>query len=188
MIEKSTPNFSIGRQGYTPQIVVIHIMDGNLEGTNSWFATPVSKVSSNYGIGLKGEIVRYVKEEDTAWAQGRVKNPTFKLYKPNVNPNLYCISLEHEGHDLSYAPLEQLKASAQLIKEICTRWNIPIDRDHIIGHYQIFSEKPNCPATNREIINELIRLASGIPSIPDTQITIAQKIVELLKQAIALFR
>ena len=52
-------------------------------------------------------------------------------------------------------------ASANLIQEICKRWQIPIDREHIIGHYQIFSKKSNCPASSKSIIEELITLASG---------------------------
>lgn len=52
------------------------------------------------------------------------------------------------------------KTSAALIRDVCQRWNIPIDRDHIIGHYQIDGiRRPNCPAYNKAIIDELISLA-----------------------------
>lgn len=156
IIQKSSPNYKEGRQGYKPELIVLHIMDGTLAGTDDWFSKSVSQVSANYGIGLNGEIHQYVKDEDTAWAQGRVDHPTAKLLKLNVNPNLYCLSIEHEGHDLSKAPDTQLNASVELIKALATKWNIPIDRDHIIGHYQIFAGKPNCPATDKSIIDKII--------------------------------
>ena len=57
-------------------------------------------------------------------------------------------------------------ASVELIREISRRWNIPIDREHIIGHYQISSKKPNCPAANRAIVDELIALAKPPTSTP----------------------
>lgn len=165
IIQKPCTNFKTGRDGYKPEIIVIHIMAGTLAGTDSWFANPASQVSSNYGIGLNGEIHQYVKDEDTAWAQGRVDHPSFKLYKQGVNPNAYCLSIEHEGFDLSVAPQTQLQASADLIKSLATKWNIPLDRDHVIGHYQVYSLKPNCPSTDKSVIDKLISMAGGVSPI-----------------------
>jgi len=163
IIKKWTPNFAVGRKSMKPEIIVIHVMDGTLKGTDSWFANSDSQVSSHYGVGLTGEIHQYVNDEDTAWTNGQVSSPSFKLYKPGINPNLYTISIEHEGHDLSKAPESQLSASASLIRSIALMHNIPIDRDHIIGHYQIKATKPNCPSTNKSIIDELVRRACVDP-------------------------
>ncbi len=160
IIQKFSPNFS-SRENYKPELLVIHVMDGSLTGTDSWFASSASKVSAHYGIGLKGEIHQYVQETMKAWHAGRVDHPNFKLYKPNINPNLYTIGIEHEGQDLSIWTDAQLQVSADLIKEICTRWSIPLDREHIVGHYQIYSLKPNCPSADKSIINRLISLAQG---------------------------
>lgn len=171
IIQKPSPNFKAGRSGYKPEIIVLHVMAGSLAGTDSWFATPTSQVSANYGIGFNGEIHQYVKDEDTAWAQGRVVNPTFTLYKPSVNPNLYCLSIEHEGQDLSVVHEAQISASVELIKALASKWNIPIDRDHIIGHYQIGAYKPNCPATDKSIIDRIVRQAQG----PEEMVSIKVK-------------
>jgi hypothetical protein len=51
------------------------------------------------------------------------------------------------------------RVSANLIREICQRWQIPIDRNHIVGHFEIFSKKPNCPASNKQILDDLVTLA-----------------------------
>ena len=72
-------------------------MSGTLIGTDSWFANPASKVSSHFGVGKNGEIHQYVKLENTAWANGVVKNPNWPLLQNGVNPNYYTVSIEHEG-------------------------------------------------------------------------------------------
>lgn len=168
IIQKPSPNFA-GRTG-KPELIVIHIMAGTLAGTDSWFASPASQVSAHYGIGVNGEIHQYVQEKDKAWHAGRILNPSFSLYKPGINPNEYTIGIEHEGQDLSKNPLIQLQTSANLTKDICTRWNIPIDRNHIIGHYQVFSDKPNCPATDKSVIDKIINLIGAAEETVSIQV------------------
>lgn len=177
IIQKPSPNFWKDRAGFKPELIVIHVMDGTLMGTDAWFQNPASQVSAHYGIGQNGEVHQYVQEKDTAWHAGRVQNPTFSLYKPNVNPNRYTIGIEHEGNATSVWSAAMKQASAAMIREICQRWGIPIDRNHIIGHYQIFSGKPNCPAQNKAIIDELVALASPTPVPP----TIPPQVEEGLK-------
>jgi N-acetyl-anhydromuramyl-L-alanine amidase AmpD len=72
IIQKKSPNFWVGRKGYRPEAIVIHIMDGTLIGTDSWFANHTSQVSAHYGIGKNGEIHQYVQENDTACTRVRV--------------------------------------------------------------------------------------------------------------------
>jgi hypothetical protein len=63
MITRLVKNFTAGRKGLKPVAIVIHIMEGTLNGTESWFNTPSSQVSSHYGIGKSGEVRQWVKEE-----------------------------------------------------------------------------------------------------------------------------
>lgn len=178
-------NFAKGRQGYTPEIIVIHIMDGTFLGTDSWFRDPVSGVSSHYGVS-PSEIYQWVDEKDTAFHAGIVLRPKFELYKPGVNPNFYTIGIEHVGKPLQNDVWgESMKnLSAELIADIAVRNNIPLDRKHIIGHYQIRADKPNCPAVNKAIIDELIALAKVKANQPVKRTTqeIAQEIINLAKQ------
>jgi len=170
IIQKKSPNFWSGRKGYRPEAIVIHIMDGTLIGTDSWFANPSAQVSSHYGIGKNGEVHQYVNEQDAAWHAGRVDVPSWRFIKPGINPNLYTIGIEHEGgpNDIWTDAMKQ--SSSTLIREICQRWQIPIDRDHIVGHFEIFSKKPNCPASNKAILDDLVALAgqqTANPSVED---------------------
>lgn len=192
IIQKKSPNFGVGRSGYRPDLIAIHIMAGSLAGTDSWFAAPESQVSSHYGIGFNGEVHQYVQENDTAWCNGRVDNPTSKivLSRPGVNPNKYTLSIENEGQDLSIVHEAQINAIVELVKAMATKWSIPIDRDHIIGHYEIYSKKPDCPATNKSIIDRIVRQASATqvpPKVSDPIVKIdcpqskVAKILEIIK-------
>lgn len=182
IISKPSPNFWKGRGSHKPELIVIHVMDGTLAGTDSWFASTQSQVSAHYSVGKNGEVHQHVQELDTAWHAGRVLNPTFTLHKPGVNPNLYTIGIEHEGKADTLWSDAMKKASAELVKDICTRHNIPIDRQHIIGHYQIFSGKPNCPGINKSVIDEIIALAK-----PQAASKVEQAIA-LLEQALSILK
>lgn len=183
IIQVPSPNYKTGRGNFVPEVIVLHIMAGSLSGTDSWFSNPVSQVSSHFGVGFNGEVHQYVKGEDTAWGNGIVNLPNYKLYKPGVNPNLYTVSIEHEGYDLTAAPENQLKATVELIQFLSKTYNIPIDRDHIIGHYQIdLTRKPNCPSVNKGIIDTIVARAVVQPTQTNQQVV--AKIQDLLKQII----
>ena len=166
IINVISPNFTQGRKNYKPEAIVIHIMAGTLPGTDNWFATSQSSVSAHYGIGREGNIHAYVSETNTAWHTGRVNNPSWGLIKPAgnglyINPNYYTIGIEHEGSEDSEWTPEMYETSAALIRDICARWSIPLDRNHIIGHHEIFSLK-TCPG-HKVDLNKLITLAGGNP-------------------------
>lgn len=139
-----SPNKEKGRRGYRPEAVVIHIMDGVLSGNDSWFRSPESKVSAHYGIGDHGDVHQYVAETDTAWHAGRTYRSSWTLLKPGINPNLYTIGIEHEGQADTPWSDEMLRASIQLVAELCNRWSIETDRDHVVGHREIYARK-SCP-------------------------------------------
>lgn len=154
-------NFRAGRAGQRPEAIVIHVMDGTLVGTDSWFNDPVSKVSAHYGVGKSGAVHQYVKETDTAFHAGTVVRPTWPLYRPNSNPNYYTIGIEHEGRGLNANPWPsaQLDASLALAADIAARWHIPIDANHIIGHHAIRASKPNCPGRGLDLAAYIARLS-----------------------------
>lgn len=194
IIQKLVTNFRAGRTlngiTYKPEAVVIHIMDGSLVGTDEWFANPKSEVSAHYGIGKTGEVHQYVKEEDQAWHAGRVDRPVWKGIKPGINPNLYTIGIEHEGRPLTNDvwPEAMKVASASMIADICKRYNISIDRDHVIGHYEIFAGKPHCPGVNRSILDELVARAKAINTPVDITKDKIAKAKSLLDEAVTILK
>ncbi len=163
-----SPNFAAGRKTYTPIAIVIHIMEGSRASTDSWFGSTVSQVSAHYGIGINGEIHQYVQETDTAWHAGRVNAPTWALIKPAgngsyINPNYYTVGIEHEGDETTEWSDATYTSSSSIISEIAKRWNIPIDRQHIVGHHEIYALKA-CPGTKVDF-EKLIAMALGNPAL-----------------------
>lgn len=151
-------NYTSGRSGYKPEAFVIHIAEGSLKGAESWFNNPNSKASSHYMIGKEGQIVQFVEDLNTAWHAGGVEEPAWNKLKPNINPNLYTIGIEHEGfHDQVWTQAT-INSSVQLIASLCNKYNIIPNEETIIGHYQINSvSRSNCPAIDKSIITTIIK-------------------------------
>lgn len=147
-----SPNFKKGRRGYKIKAIVDHITAGNYPGCLNWLRNPASKASAHYLITRAGEIYQLVKDENMAWHAGRVNKPTWSgLIKKAgiaVNPNYYTIGIEHEGQPYQALTEAQYQATLWLHGMLCKKYNIPIDDEHIIGHYRIYSLKPNCPGRN----------------------------------------
>jgi N-acetylmuramoyl-L-alanine amidase len=155
-------NFVKGRSPrFHPEAIVIHIMEGTLGGTSAWFNNPSAKVSAHYGVGKTGQLQQYVSEPDTAFHAGIVDNPSWVLLKPHVNPNHYTIGIEHEGFSNDDWSQDQYRASANLVAEIAARWNITLDRLHVVGHREIRASK-TCPGF-RVNLHALVDLARQAP-------------------------
>ena len=163
--QHTSPNRTIGRSGWTPDIIVCHITDGAFDGAVSWLTNPASQVSSHFVVAQDGRVAQLVPIQDTAWANGTVNdasdnrgNQHSKLAivrERGVNANLYTISIEHEGRfseTQGELTPKQLDASKELIAHIRAEvkriynTEIPLDREHIVGHSDITPRwKPNCP-------------------------------------------
>jgi len=137
-------NYTKGRQGNDVKRLVVHWVVGTLESADATFANPQRNASAHYGIG-DNDIHRYVKDEDTAWHCG------------DWLWNLKTIGIEHEGGPNLPISEDTYKSSAMLIKNLCTKYNIPIDREHITGHSDYVATQ--CPGTFD--IDKVIKLAKG---------------------------
>ena len=153
-------NFGVGRLGNKINKIVVHWMVGTLESCDSTFQSPTRKASAHYGIG-DDEIHQYVKEENTAW------------HASNLIVNRQSIGIEHEGGPDLPISEATYQTSAKLIKDICQRYNIPLDRDHIKGHREFANTQ--CPGTLD--IDRLIQLAKG-DNMTDEQKRILQFLEE----------
>ncbi len=141
----------------------MHLMDGSLVGTDTWFlqARPEAPTSAHYGIGKDGSIHQYVKDEDRSFHGGRVLAPTWKglSLHPGVNPNSWTIGIEHEGRPADVWTDAMYAASASLIRMLSEKWAIPLDRQHIAGHHEIYAPKV-CPGPHCDL-DKLIALAGS---------------------------
>lgn len=108
------------------QYVVVHTMQGSYAGSISWFQNPVSDVSAHYCMrSVDGEVTQMVRDQDRAWHVG--------------NSNSVALGIEHEGYvdDASWYTWETYQSSARLARWLCEVHEIPVDRDHIVGHVEL---------------------------------------------------
>ncbi len=111
------------REDKKPDRIVIHTVEGTKNGTLSWFKNPQSRASAHYLVGFDGEVIQIVREADAAqhlWWQPW---------------NQTSFGIEHEGYAAKNEWREaQYRASAALVRDLCRRYRIPADVDHIVSH------------------------------------------------------
>lgn len=140
-----SPNYGKGRNGKKIIAIVNHITAGTFPGCLSWMRNPQAKASAHYLVTRQGKIYQMVRDEDTSWHAGMVNKPNWSLYDGS-NPNRYTIGIEHECLSGGLLTEAQYKATVELHKMLIAKYNIPVDKDHIIGHYRIDSvNRPNDP-------------------------------------------
>lgn len=151
IIWKKSPNYAAGRNSKKVIAIVNHQTAGRGAGALSWLCNPKSQSSAHYLVMRDGTVYQLVKDSDTAYHAGIVNKPTWKLYN-GTNPNRYTIGIEHEcypevGGDGDLTEV-QYQATLELHRLLIKAHGIPVDRDHIIGHYQIDSvNRPGCPGS-----------------------------------------
>lgn len=133
-----SPNYTEGRNGRKIIAIVNHITAGAAAGAISWLSNPAAKASAHFVVTKTGLIYQLVKEEDTAFGAGIVNKPDWPLYD-GTNPNHYTLNIEHEALAGEALTDIQYQATLWLHKYLMVKWSIPIDSDHIIGHYRLDS-------------------------------------------------
>lgn len=86
--------------GCDPRFIVLHVMQGTLAGTDSWFRNGQAQVSAHFGVGKSGEVIQWVDTGDTAWHAAEA--------------NESSIGIEHEGYAGELLTAQQLEADAKL--------------------------------------------------------------------------
>ena len=146
---RRSPHREPGRGGERPRAIVVHTTAGSFESAAAWFEHAESGVSAHYLVGLDGRLAQFVPERDTAHHAGRVLRPTATIATGagdgGVNPFTIGIEFEDGGDPMGVdRPDAQYEAGALLIAEIARRWEIRLDRDHVVGHREVFAAK-DCP-------------------------------------------
>lgn len=153
-------------QEYPPEYVLIHFCSAvvehrddpyNMEYVRQTFID--ADVSIHYIIDREGTIYCYVPEDRSAWHAG--KGTWLEDEKYTNNMNRYSIGIELVGmgsaedmaiylHDWEYDRLDdslkgftdaQYGSLKLLVEDICQRNNIPMDRQHVIGHQEYAPHK-----------------------------------------------
>ncbi|MEV6174664.1 N-acetylmuramoyl-L-alanine amidase [Streptomyces sp. NPDC051954] len=108
-------------------MVVIHVTQGSFDSAVKVFQDPGHGAAAHYIVRKDGHITQMIRELDVAYHAG------------NRDYNERSVGIEHEGfvdrpEDFTD---EMYAASARLTARICARYDIPVDREHIIGHVEV---------------------------------------------------
>jgi N-acetylmuramoyl-L-alanine amidase/Fibronectin type III domain len=112
---------------YPVDMIVIHDTEGSYGSAIQEFQNPATAASAHYVVSDLGQITQMVAEHDVAWHAG------------NWDYNIRSIGIEHEGFASgpNWYTTAMYQASAHLAASICSRWGVPMDRTHVIGHYEV---------------------------------------------------
>ena len=145
-IWQGSPNYWTGRFGHDVIAICDHIMQSTIESANSWFRNPGSEASSHLGIAKTGKIYQWVALNNSAWANGIINSPETAIpsvpwvlddEKNGINPNTQTVSIEHEGLTGEPMPEAQYQATLSVHRFLIKKYSLPLDRLHIIGHFQV---------------------------------------------------
>ncbi len=160
-------NFTVGRSGQKVQAVVLHIAAGPLTAVFPTFNNPARQASAHFCIGKNGTIEQYVSINDTAYAnglswvnnqwqnaRGKVVQPTWQNIIAKTNPNLYTVSIEHEGQSDEEWTEEMYAANNRLLVWLAEQFKLAyLPHRTLIGHYEIDPvDKANCPGPHVEYV------------------------------------
>ncbi|MET7701991.1 peptidoglycan recognition family protein [Streptomyces sp. NPDC005485] len=124
---------------YPVDYVIIHVTQATYPTTLSIFQNPQKKVSAHYVVrSADGHVAQCVREHDVAWHAG------------NWDYNTRSVGIEHEGwvDQPAYFTNALYEESAKLTAAICTRYGVPRDRAHILGHYEVPGTDHTDPGPN----------------------------------------
>lgn len=127
-------HFTPGRSDTAIDRIVIHTMVGWIASADATFKGGSRLASAHYGVRMYDVPVwQWVQESDTAWHAG------------DWDMNLRSIGIEHEdaGNYDGVRPDILYATSSALVRDICQRYGIPVDRQHILAHREVSSTR--CP-------------------------------------------
>ncbi|WSA81671.1 N-acetylmuramoyl-L-alanine amidase [Streptomyces sp. NBC_01799] len=117
--------------------IVIHDTESSYESAISSFQTPGGG-SAHYVIrSSDGAVTQMVPTKDLSFHAG------------NYSTNMHSIGIEHEGYAASggtWYTQAQYETSAELVAYLADRFDIPLDRQHIVGH-------DNVPGPNSSLVS-----------------------------------
>jgi N-acetyl-anhydromuramyl-L-alanine amidase AmpD len=181
-----------------PKALVLHTPEedaDNNEITPRWFADPRAKASTHYYADDDGDLYQMVADRDCAWAQGTKAQTRHWKGATHINPpwgwgvsnNCRALSIEIEGRAASFEwTPEQRRTVLLWIVNRAAAYDIPLDRDHIVGHEELATNKRDPGiAYGTFDIDELVADARSLAKIePSNALTALYTAREAIQRAI----
>jgi N-acetylmuramoyl-L-alanine amidase len=145
-----SPNQEYLRRGNKILAFVIHMTEGSFQSAVDWCTNPKSVVSYHFIIDRYGDDICLVMPENTAWHTGlRDRSAKYTEYLGS-NPNFTTIGIALAGFAQIGPTVAQIAKCAKLMNYLATYYGIPLDKNHIIPHHDIRSDKI-CPGPHVDI-------------------------------------
>lgn len=165
------------RQGAKIDTILLHHMAGtDAAGVVGLMESGKRQVSANYAIGRDGHAWGVVPEEERAWTSG-ASGDGGKGAAWDRRSITFEIADEKAGDPwpISSAAFEKV---ARMIADMSTRYGIPLNRDHVIGHRELWtryraSYPTACPGglDLDAIVARAIQIKSGAAGEGDDDMT-----------------
>ena len=161
--------YTKGREGSTVKKITIHHMAGVLTAEECGRVFQKRQASAHYGIGYNGEMAQYVREKDSAWADG------------NWNSNKQSITIECANDRTGgewHVSDATLKSLINLCAKICKRYGFKAIKGKTITWHSMYASTTCCGDYLRSkmdyICNEVNAILEGskqpvTPSKPSTE-------------------
>lgn len=123
-------NHDLADRPDSPEIngILVHNTEASYETTLRLVTDP-TYLSWQYSLrSSDGHIAQHLEPKDVGWHAG------------NWYVNAHSIGLEHEGFAASGAQWfsePMYRSSARLVRHLATKYDIPLDRQHVYGHDQV---------------------------------------------------
>ena len=138
IVETNLSFNSLSERSYTDMIVLHHTgcndIDASAEQIHGW----------HLGNGWAGIGYHYVIRKDGTIERGR---PEWAIGSHAYGENSHTIGVHLSGDFQQAEPTsQQVEKCAMLVADICERYGIPIDYEHIVGHGELMAT--SCPGKN----------------------------------------
>ncbi|GAA3890821.1 N-acetylmuramoyl-L-alanine amidase [Streptomyces sedi] len=143
---------------FTVDRVVIHMPEADYDVTLRVFQDPSHGAATHYVVrSSDGHVAQLARELDVAYHAGH------RAF------NERSVGIEHEGwaDRPEYLTDEMYASSARLVAGICARHDIPVDREHIVGHNEVPEVVRVCPGPHWDWDRYLAMVAEAAAEGPD---------------------
>lgn len=153
------PNKPRGLVLHTPQEPA-----DNYAYTPVFFADPNRQASTHYFVSFIGDLYQMVPENSMAIANGVIGKPYPSWADPATSLNWQSLSIEIEGFAETIWQTcprgsQQWNTVAIWVAVLCGKYHIPLDRAHVIGHYQVSNNRTDPGTLN---IDQIVQDAQAL--------------------------
>ena len=142
---------STRQKGVKVDRIVLHDIEGTFLGAIAWFQGE-NGVSSHYVVSRQGDICQMVDDDKKANHAGGYNSRSIGVeMEARLDP--WPARLHRDGSvkpppfPVNEWPEAMLLSAAKVVAIMCRKFGIPLDREHVVGHYEVPGASHRDPGT-----------------------------------------